>query len=139
MSSGVAVNDDCVTKFQELKLGHALRFIVYKVNDSATEIVVDKSGGPSASYQEFVKALPADECRWGVFDFEFTVEGGNRSKILFVLWAPDSAKIKGKMLYTSSKADLRKKLVGIQTEIQATDQSEIDFETVLEKAKKDTK
>ena len=47
--------------------------------------------------------------------------------------APDTAKIKSKMVYTSSKGDLRKKLVGIGTEIQATDHSEIDFNTVLDK------
>jgi cofilin len=43
------------------------------------------------------------------------------------------------MLYTSSKADLRKKLVGIATEIQATDASEIDYEAVLEKASRETR
>jgi cofilin len=50
-----------------------------------------------------------------------------------VLWSPDTAKIKSKMLYTSSLADLRKKLVGIGTEVQATDSSEIDYEEVLNK------
>lgn len=59
--------------------------------------------------------------------------------ILKKIRAPDSAKIKSKMLYTSSKADLRKKLVGVATEIQATDASEIDFDYVLEKASKDVK
>ena len=47
--------------------------------------------------------------------------------------APDTAKVKSKMIYASSKGDLRKKLVGIGTEIQATDSSEIDFATVLDK------
>lgn len=39
------------------------------------------------------------------------------------------------MLYASSKDALRKKLVGVGTEIQATDSSEISHETVLEKVK----
>jgi cofilin len=43
------------------------------------------------------------------------------------------------MLYTSSKADMKKKLVGIGTEIQATDMSEIDYQTVLEKAIKEAR
>ncbi len=37
------------------------------------------------------------------------------------------------MLYASSKDALRKKLVGISTEIQATDASEISFEAIHEK------
>lgn len=39
------------------------------------------------------------------------------------------------MLYASSKDAIRKKLVGIQTEVQATDASEVSFEAVLEKVK----
>jgi hypothetical protein len=38
--------------------------------------------------------------------------------------APDTSKIKQKMLYASSKDALRKKLVGIGSEIQGTDFSE---------------
>lgn len=52
------------------------------------------------------------------------------------LRAPDTAKIKPKMLYASSKDALRKKLVGIATEIQATDLSEVAYEVVLEKVSK---
>jgi cofilin len=140
MASGVGVADDIITKFQELKLGHSLRYIICKLNSNSTEVVVEKSGAPSATYQEFLQELPSDDCRYAVYDFEFSLEdGGKRNKILFVLWAPDSAKIKNKMLYTSSKADLKKKLVGIATEIQATDASEIDYNAVLEKVSKDVR
>ncbi len=39
-ASGVAVADDCVTTFNELKLKHSLKFIVYGMNDAMTEIQV---------------------------------------------------------------------------------------------------
>eukprot|EP01108_Squamamoeba_japonica_P004034 TRINITY_DN321_c0_g1_i1.p2 TRINITY_DN321_c0_g1~~TRINITY_DN321_c0_g1_i1.p2 ORF type:complete len:144 (-),score=63.82 TRINITY_DN321_c0_g1_i1:79-510(-) len=135
MASGVGVNDECVTKFQELKLGHKNSYIIYKLSDDLTEVEVEKLGEPGADYASFVAALPKDDCRYAVYDFEYEQAdgGGKRTKILFVLWSPDTAKIKSKMLYTSSKADLRKKLVGIGTEVQATDASEVDFETVLDK------
>jgi len=140
MSSGIAVADDCVTKFNELKLGHAYKYITYTLNADNTQVVVDAVGGKDATYQEFVGKLPANDCRYAVYDFEFDApEGGKRSKILFVLWAPDGAKVKPKMMYTSTKSDFRKKLVGVGTEIQATDASEIDYETILDKAKKDTR
>ncbi len=41
--------------------------------------------------------------RVGIFDYEFTEDGRQQGKILFVVWAPDTAKIKAKMLYASSK------------------------------------
>lgn len=37
------------------------------------------------------------------------------------------------MLYASSKDAVRKVLVGIHAEIQATDRSEIDYKEVIEK------
>jgi cofilin len=46
---------------------------------------------------------------------------------------PDTAKIKSKMVYASSKDALRKKLVGVALEIQATDPEEIEYDTVLGK------
>lgn len=49
--------------------------------------------------------------------------------------APDTSKVKQKMLYASSKDAIRKKLVGIGAEIQGTDLSEVSYEAVLEKVK----
>jgi cofilin len=43
--------------------------------------------------------------------------------------SPDDSKIKQKMLYASSKDALRKSLVGISSEIQGTDLSEVAHET----------
>ena len=40
------------------------------------------------------------------------------------------------MLYASSKDAIRKKLVGIGHEVQGTDFSEIDYESVLERVAK---
>lgn len=55
--------------------------------------------------------------------------------LLWIFRAPDTSKVKQKMLYASSKDAIRKKLIGIGTEVQATDASEISFEAVLEKVK----
>ena len=133
MSSGVAVSEDVLAKFQELKLGHSLRFATFRLSDDHSQVIVDKTAPPSANYNDFVKGLPANDCRYAVYDFEYEAEGGQRNKILFVVWAPDAAKIKSKMLYASSKDAVRKKLVGVGVEIQATDLAEIDRDTVLEK------
>jgi len=133
MASGVAVSDNCITAFTELKLGHQHRFVVYKLNDSLTEIVPEVLAEHSKTFNDFLAALPKNECRYCVFDFDYEEENAKKSKILFVLWAPDVAKVKSKMIYTSSKDAFRKKLVGIGTEIQATDPSEIAEDVVLEK------
>lgn len=48
---------------------------------------------------------------------------------LLLVRSPDDAKIKNKMLYASSKDALRRSLVGISTEIQGTDYSEVAHES----------
>ncbi|KAI9465526.1 actin depolymerizing factor [Lactarius psammicola] len=135
MSSGVGVNPECLTEFQELKLGKKTKYIIFSLSKDKTEIVVEKKS-VGGDYDDFIEDLPALECRWAVYDLEFDTEDGKRNKLVFVSWSPDSAKVKDKMLAASSRDALRRSLVGIAVEIQATEFSEVARETVLEKAKK---
>ncbi|GAA97218.1 uncharacterized protein L969DRAFT_69603 [Mixia osmundae IAM 14324] len=130
MSSGVAVSSECLEAFQTLKLGKKLKYIIYGLNKDNTEIVVVKTSD-SADYDEFVGDLPPADCRWAVYDFEYEQAGGGgkRNKLVFYMWSPDESKIKAKMLFASSKDALRRSLVGIATEIQGTDFSEIAYQT----------
>eukprot|EP00179_Madagascaria_erythrocladioides_P000829 CAMPEP_0198316494 /NCGR_PEP_ID=MMETSP1450-20131203/6366_1 /TAXON_ID=753684 ORGANISM="Madagascaria erythrocladiodes, Strain CCMP3234" /NCGR_SAMPLE_ID=MMETSP1450 /ASSEMBLY_ACC=CAM_ASM_001115 /LENGTH=140 /DNA_ID=CAMNT_0044019653 /DNA_START=147 /DNA_END=569 /DNA_ORIENTATION=+ len=132
MASGVKVADECVSTFNELKLGHKYKFVIYKI-DMGQESVVVEEAATEGDYDTFKSKLPADDCRYAVYDFEYDTDGGKRQSILFVLWSPDTAKIKAKMIYTSTKAEIRKALVGIGTEVQATDAAEVDWDTVLDK------
>lgn len=136
MSSGVSVRQEVVDKYQEIKLGHVYRYILFKLSDDLKEIVVDKCGERSATYDEFLADMHAaranGECRYAVYDAEYTTANGPRSKLVFLLWAPEDAKLKQKMLYTSSKDALKKKVDGIAKEIQATDNDEISWEHMLE-------
>ncbi|KAI8968539.1 hypothetical protein BDF20DRAFT_896944 [Mycotypha africana] len=134
MSSGVAVNDQCLEVFEELKLRKKYKYIIFKLSDDNKEIVIEKSS-TNGEYQEFLDELPPSEPRYAVFDFEFEKGAeGKRNKITFYTWIPDTSKIRQKMLYASSKDALRRKLVGIAVEIQGTDASEVAYETVLDKA-----
>ncbi|OJT14684.1 Cofilin [Trametes pubescens] len=134
MASGVGVNSECLDAYQELKLGKKSKYIVFTLNKTNTEIIVEKKGATSSTYDDFLADLPEAECRWAVYDFDYEKEdGGKRSKITFYSWSPDDSKVKQKMLFASSKDALRRSLVGIATEIQGTDFSEVTHEAVLDK------
>ncbi|CAO3680054.1 unnamed protein product [Umbelopsis ramanniana] len=136
MSSGVAVNEKCLEVFQELKLRHKYKFIIFKLSDDNREIIVENAA-ETGEYDTFVSQLPEDEPRYAIYDFEYEKPGeGLRSKIVFYAWTPDTAKVRSKMLYASSKDALRRTLVGIAIEVQGTDLSEVDEEAVLEKAQR---
>jgi len=136
MSSGVGVHESCLEAFQKLKLKKTTKYIIFAINKEKTEIIMLKES-TSKEYDEFLADLPENECRWAVYDLEFNVEeGGLRNKLVFYHWSPDTAKIKDKMVYASSRDALRRSFQGIAVEIQGTDFSEVAHETVLEKASK---
>lgn len=134
-ASGVTVQDAVVTEFNNIKIGHKYTYIQMKITDDFKEIEVEKTvESGSGSYEDFVQQLPRDDCRYAVYDFHFdTGKAGQREQLIFVVWCPDSAKVRTKMLYAASKDALKKKLVGINHEIQATEHSELNQKDVTEK------
>lgn len=87
-----------------------------------------------ADYDSFIDTLPENSPRYGLFDYEFETEDHcHKSKMVFFSWIPDTARIKEKMMYASSKENLKRKLNGIQVEVQATDASEVEQSVMHEK------
>jgi cofilin len=62
-----------------------IKYIIYALNNTKTEVVVHKSS-QSADYEEFLADLPETECRWAVYDFEYDNGEGKRKKLLFYSW-----------------------------------------------------
>ncbi|KAJ1822214.1 cofilin [Coemansia sp. S610] len=165
MSSGITVDDECKNAFQDLKVTHDYKFVLFKISDDNKAIIVDTTSlGPYEDmekvdpaekdaklaarkaakeklsqkpeleiYESFVKLLPENECRYAVYDFAYQKDGSDRNKILFYAWSPDTAKIKNKMVYASSKDSLRKSLIGVAQDVQATDLEEASYETALDR------
>eukprot|EP00041_Stephanoeca_diplocostata_P039571 m.1637074 g.1637074 ORF g.1637074 m.1637074 type:complete len:146 (+) comp25433_c0_seq1:131-568(+) len=141
MSSGVQCTEDVVEAWDKMKLKRTYGYLICKINMDAGAIELETRGEPHAdvaasktTYEnEFLSALPEKEGRFCLYDFQFTIEdGGVRMKPCFILWAPDDAPIKQKMLYASSKDAIKKKLTGIAAEVQGTDMDEVQWDTVIQ-------
>jgi len=138
MASGVSVNDDCKTSFQDVKLGHKYRYVVYRLTDDLKRIEVLKTADPSATYDDFLEDMKEaerlEQCRFAIFDAEYkTKDGQPRNKIIFIMWSPEKAKIKQRMVYSSSKDALKKALgEGIGKEVQANDHGDLDWGNIME-------
>ncbi|KAM1069338.1 hypothetical protein ACFX13_001298 [Malus domestica] len=131
----MAVHDECKIKFLELKAKRTYRFIVYKIEEKQNEVIVEKLGQPTDSYEDFSASLPANECRYAVYDFDYvTEENCRKSRIFFVAWSPDTAKVRSKMIYASSKDTFKRELDGIQMELQATDPTEVGLDVIRSRA-----
>ncbi|CAM6026165.1 unnamed protein product [Sphagnum balticum] len=134
-ASGMAVSDECKLKFMELKRKKTYRYIIFKIDEKAQQITLEKTGEPGESYEQFASHLPENDPRYGIYDFDFVTEDNcQKSKIFFIAWSPDTSRVKAKMIYASSKDRFRRELDGVHYELQATDASEMDIHVIRDRA-----
>jgi cofilin len=94
---------------------------------------------PEKTWDDFTADLPESDCRYAVIDVEFETDDGRpTSKIVFLSWAPDTAKVRPKMVYAGSKEAIKRALVGVGIHLNATDRSELEFEQILPSVKRFT-
>jgi len=129
--SGVAVADDCIAVFNKVKLrSSGLQWAVFRVEETEGSVLTDTTGAVGAGdFSSFLAALPANECRYAIYDYEYVnSEDCVFQKLVFIIWNPDGARLKNKMLYASTKDFFKSRLSGIAVEIQATDLDEVSEE-----------
>ncbi|CAI7659641.1 unnamed protein product [Penicillium discolor] len=143
LPSGVSIADDCITAFRELrsqKSSKKPRFIIYKITDDYNTVVVDESSSEQ-DYEVFRQKLvstvdnegnPAP--RYAVYDVEYDLGlEGKRSKIVFITWVPRETSTKVRMIYASTKEQLRR-FLDTKASIHADDPDELEWKTVLREA-----
>ncbi|CAD7013046.1 unnamed protein product [Ceratitis capitata] len=110
MASGVTVSDVCKTTYEEIKKDKKHRYVIFYIRDEK-QIDVETVGDRNAEYDQFLEDIQKcgpGECRYGLFDFEYmhqcqgTSESSKKQKLFLMSWCPDTAKVKKKMLYSSS-------------------------------------
>ncbi|KAI3387565.1 hypothetical protein SNEBB_005326 [Seison nebaliae] len=142
MASGVKVADECIEAYQEMKLRKNEAFLTFGFSNDLEKIIVksvhkrkaNASAPPKEKmeqWQELIDDLPKDDVRYAVVDIHFMTNEGPRTKLCLLSWAPENLPVKPKMLLASSKDALKKKLVGIQDEIQATSFAELDIVDII--------
>jgi cofilin len=146
--SGVSVAPECISAFNDLKLGKSIKYIIYKISDDWKEIVVEETSTERdwAGFREkLLNAKSKDRKgkegiggRYAVFDVEYELESGEgtRSKITFIAWCPDDAPQYPRMMYSSSKEAIKRSLNGLAADIQANDADDIEWESILARVQK---
>jgi cofilin len=81
----VTVSDAVVNQFNELKLHRIpIKFAIYKIDG---EHIVGDVESESDSFDEFLQAFPPDDCRYAVYDMNFTTTDGRPgNKLVLVTW-----------------------------------------------------
>ncbi|CAH1762580.1 13960_t:CDS:2 [Entrophospora sp. SA101] len=136
MASGVTVAETARDLYEALKKDKKHRYVFFEMSEDKGSIVGKNgaSGPRDATYDDFLANFEETKPCYALYDFHYEKPGeGQRDKVIFYSWIPDTASIRDKMIYSSSKVALKKSF-DVAFEIQGTDPSEISYETVLEKA-----
>jgi cofilin len=134
--TAIKLRDDCLPAWDEIKIGHKNRYIIFNFSDDLKYVVVEKAARKDATYENFLDDLPTRDVRYAVYDYEWKADDETiRNKLVFVVWAPDVAPVKRKMLIASTKVSVKNALTGVSVELQATDDSEIEEKMMLQKCK----
>ncbi|XP_020592012.1 actin-depolymerizing factor 5-like [Phalaenopsis equestris] len=134
-TEGMSVREECCKSFMEMKWKRVHRYIVFKIDESTKAIMVDKLGGAAECYDDLAASLPADDCRYAVFDFDYvSADNCQKSRMFFIAWSPAASRIRAKILYATSKQGLRRLLDGVHYEVQATDPTEMGFDVIKQRA-----
>ncbi|XP_005795167.1 cofilin-2 [Xiphophorus maculatus] len=136
MASGVQVDDQVKDIISDMKVvksdadaNERIRLVVLEIKEGyikVESIFREKDlSGEDDIFKFFLSQLDKDKCRYMLYDCHFeTKESSRKEELVFVMWAPETAPIKSKMQYASSKDSLKKVLTGIKHELQMNDLSD---------------
>ena len=63
------------------------QFMIFKITDDKKHIEIEHKGEKGASFEDFTKLLPVEDCRYAVLDVEIaTKSGATANKLIFVAW-----------------------------------------------------
>eukprot|EP00768_Dysnectes_brevis_P009082 gnl/Dysnectes_brevis/87_a106_5700.p2 GENE.gnl/Dysnectes_brevis/87_a106_5700~~gnl/Dysnectes_brevis/87_a106_5700.p2 ORF type:complete len:135 (-),score=35.54 gnl/Dysnectes_brevis/87_a106_5700:89-493(-) len=129
--SGVKIHKTCLEAYDSFKMGKANRYIIFKMNEEITHVIPEVVAASDATFESMLEELPKKDCRYVLYDVEYTNDGCDMSKIVFILWSPDGASRRSKMLYTSTKRSFKAKLTGIKVDYQAKNMSQLNIEQIV--------
>jgi|UniRef100_A0AC35FQT2 cofilin len=142
MASGVKIDAACKQAYDDLHNKHLHSYLIFRISDDDTTIIVEKKGDKGAPYSEFVDDLrkavgSGKECRYAAVDVEVSVQrqgtdgSSTFTKVVFIQYCPDEAPVRRRMLYASSVGALKATL-GLQSlmQVQASDLSDIDEKSI---------
>ncbi|MEU1534013.1 actin-binding ADF family protein [Streptomyces fagopyri] len=130
MSGHIAVDDSCISAFQELKGRRDVNTVIYQLSESLDSVVMDVMG--NMTHDELLKALPVDEPRYVVYDLLFaSPDGARQERIVLISWCPARATAEERIAHSAGSSTLRNLLEGVQVYVSATELSDVSYQTLV--------
>lgn len=130
--SGVTLHEGVVGAMADVRMKRS-RYAIFHIGDDGQQILVSEVGPRETTYADFKSKISSSEPCYAAFDFEYN-DGQSRDKLLLILWIPDTAKPRGKLIYSASRDALNLVSEGYLL-IQANDFSELNEEEIIGRIK----
>jgi cofilin len=140
MSSVIQFSDECLMAAKEVQSGKAqfCMFQIHNASECSVEVISrDKSEGRSCEerWEGFTQHLPKERCVYGLVNFSYMspCDQIERTKVVFLYWAPSTAKMKEKMVTAfSSNAIVAKIGGGISSRLQGGSIACVEYNEVMQ-------
>ncbi|KAK1341821.1 LOW QUALITY PROTEIN: hypothetical protein QTO34_016571 [Cnephaeus nilssonii] len=124
--------------FNDMKVQKRKKAVLFCLSEDKKNIILEESKEILVDSRRPLRHLRQDaarkECRYALYDATYETKESKKEDLVFIFWAPESAPLKSKMIYASSKDAIKKKLTGIKHELQANCYEEVkDRCTLAEK------
>lgn len=63
--SGISLTEDAVNLYYLMRARSTYRWALWQIDDSGTCVVISDVGDPASTFDDFVAALPENDCRYG--------------------------------------------------------------------------
>lgn len=142
MTTEIQVNAEIITPYikridKNSKNG-PLRFLILRINDENTEVIVDFEGARELTWDDFTTEILKRKPCFAVFDLEYhiNINGNDINKLITILWKGNASYgtsgMKEKMLVASTMKTLQQKLA-LQGDIfQAGNEQELEKSEVID-------
>lgn len=122
--------------YNEMKIRHKYKWILFKISTDERFIEIDHlETDMTKKYEEFHEQLISLPARYAVVEVDFEHAGLQKTKLCLISWCPENCRTKEKMIFASSKEELKLSLGKGFKEIQACDPDEVEFSEVVDKIK----
>jgi cofilin len=63
LQTGIQVSDECINEFTALRMKRAHRYLIMRVTEDKTQVVIEKKGARDETFEQFKESMPKDQGR----------------------------------------------------------------------------
>lgn len=129
----IAVDDSCVSAFQDLKAKREINTVIYRFTDAMDALVVAFQG--NVTHDELLAAVPVSDPVFVVYDLPFAdPDGTRRNTVVMISWCPARADAAQRAASAAGYSALKDALDGVEVFVEATEHSELEYQELVSRA-----